>query len=384
MQINKGERLLDNTKSKSEMLFYLGYFLALVASFLKHSMIEIPNSVSIYLNVMSIFIVSFFLLIRGLKKDYFMETLFLVTISIFSFLSIKNIDIVSYIFIIIASQHLEFKKIMQFFFTVIFICLMVVIFLAKLSIIPNLIFYQSDRVRVSLGTIYPTVLASYFFFLILSYLLVREKKVLWIELLIIFLLNLWVLKLTDARSSFLNTTILLIGVSTMKLIRYNLKASKLMRIILRSSVVGVPLLVIYLSYNYRTDSQLYHFLNNALTGRLFYANKAFYMYNINLFGQDILMNGSGRNSLYGHEYFYLDSLAIEQMFSKGLVLLTFYIGATYKILKKFLDNNKWTYAFVLLIITLYDITDNKSFRISFNPMLLALFATVDEYGGDDE
>ncbi|MGX6971785.1 hypothetical protein [Vagococcus lutrae] len=384
MLINSDEITLNKRNLKIDIFFYIGYLLALLASFFKHIMIEIPSSILFAFNLVSIILVCFFMLLKGIKQKYFIATLILMTISVLSFFSIKNIDVASFIFIIIASQNLEFQDILKFYFTVIFSCLMIVVLLSAVSIIPNLVFYQNERVRMSLGTIYPTVFASYFFFLILSYLLIREKNTSWFELVSISILNVLVLQLTDARSAFLNTTIIIIGMVILKLFKYNFKISKLTKIFINSLALLVPFIIVYLSYNYKNNSSLYYFLNNALTGRLYYANKAFYMYNVNLFGQEILMNGSGRNSLYGHEYFYLDSLVIEQLFSKGLILLVFYLTATYKILKKFVNSNRWVYVLAICVVILYDVTDNKSFRISYNPILLALFSQLRMNGGKYE
>ena len=131
----------------------------------------------------------------------------------------------------------------------------------------------------------------------------------------------------------------------------------------------------YLSYNYKFDSRAYVNFDNIFSGRLSLGNQAFSLYDVNLFGQSLLSNGlgGGWRFNYGIDYFYIDALALDLLFGKGLIIFIFYLFEMAKLIFKSAKSKQIVLLIILLLISMYDFTDNKSFRIAFNPFILLMF-----------
>lgn len=378
-------REIEVTKQKrfnlsSSSLFFLSYTLVLVFSFLRNTMFGfyLPSSIYTfvyYLSCMIILIKLLFLDKYTLKKAYLYLGLGLIFASSFYFS--KNPELLSIIFLIMGASNIEFKKIVKTYFIVIGSLISLTFILSLIGKVENLFFIKRETTRYAFGTTYPTVFASFLFFLIISYLYLRQNRIKYREIFVIVGIDFFILKYTDARGVaglilLLCTLLLLI-----KLFRkFDMKMNPFWSNILAITMVLLLFLAIFLAYNYKPYENFYFQLNQLLSGRLHLGNMGFNMYDIKFSGQPLISNGlgGGWNQTYGTEYFYIDALALDLLLGKGLTIFSLYCVGLYNVIYK--SSNKINLFLTVLLITIciYDFTDNKSFRIGFNPFLLMIFS----------
>ncbi|MFB8534483.1 hypothetical protein ACFC6Q_01400 [Enterococcus gallinarum] len=288
----------------------------------------------------------------------------------------KNLEVFLLGVLIIAAHNIKFESIIRTYAYTISTYLVFTIIFSILGFIESLVFVKRDTIRYALGTSYPTVLASFLFFLILCFVYLKRNEISKKFIIFIFIITFSINYFTDARS--VAILLLVSAVSLLILNIFNISSFKInnvFSILLSAFSILIFLLNVYLSYNYKFDSRAYVNFDNIFSGRLSLGNQAFSLYDVNLFGQSLLSNGlgGGWRFNYGIDYFYIDALALDLLFGKGLIIFIFYLFEMAKLIFKSAKSKQIVLLIILLLISMYDFTDNKSFRIAFNPFILLMF-----------
>lgn len=108
-------------------------------------------------------------------------------------------------------------------------------------------------------------------------------------------------------------------------------------------------------------------LNEMLSGRLYYMNRGFIEYGINLFGSPVSFILTG-----GDNYFYIDCSYINIAMRFGVIILIFTIIGIEVLLKRALNDRNMTLLLVIICICLHSITDPQLLSLAYNPFLMLI------------
>ncbi|MFZ8764733.1 hypothetical protein [Enterococcus diestrammenae] len=373
--------IINKKINMNSLLFFSAYAFFIISSFIGESTLSliIPDSLGKMLQVLGI-------MLLGLKffrdKYSYRELLFYIislSLLIIYFLFSGSYDVILFFTLVLAVRNIDFDLVVRFFFLLVLFLLSLVMVLAILKFVPN---YTSIRPtgipRMALGTSYPTVLGAYWFYLscCLVFIFRRSKSVILFFLLV--LIGLFVNYVADSRAAMMLIFLLaLIQLLTIINDKVFFRFIYHIRFVIIALLITFNFLSVLLPYMYqRMPTNLATFLNTLLSNRLVLGNQAFNTYPINFFGNDIIVNGYGNGQIlsYGEKYFYIDTLNIWLLFFKGITALVAYVSLFFTNILKILKNRKIILFLLLSLITLFDFVDNKSFRLSYSPFMLFLFA----------
>lgn len=253
------------------------------------------------------------------------------------------------------------------------LCLLLfVITFSKLGIIQDYLEFSSRGTRHYLGFLYslygPCILLG------ISYcaLMLTEYNKSIIRLLFLFILNIYLYIQTISRLSFF-LTFLTIIFSFAITFDTRLIRNKLLSILMCLSHPIAAISSIVLTALYNPKNLLLSKLNSALTGRLYYGNKAIKSFGYSLFPKKIELIGNGLD-VYGlktiGEYNYVDCLYLQSLLRYGLflfiILLFFLTYAGYCAYKK----RDYVFLLAFSICSLQFMVDDLSILLFFNPILL--------------
>lgn len=367
------------TSINKKIFFNFSYFLIALSTFLQLTVLanDIPDKVFLLMKLVAILslIVKIFL--------DFDETIILsgsiIAVSIVLLINlyyVKNYSFILVWLLMLGSKNVDMKKLIKYNLIATSIVLIVVMILSKINVISNFIYFRdvngTQVTRESLGTIYPTVLGSIIFFLLLQYVYCRKG---WyrVDSVIFLLCGIFVDKLTDNRLVTILCTLMGI-IAFFRLDRLFLKHYRLTKIVSYISIF-LPVGFTMACYYYKWDSTIYSIANQILSGRIYLSWLGFQKYSLKIFAQIIQMNGSGNNRefAYGESYFYLDSLPIYLIINFGIIIFLLYFVYNYGFLKFCQKNNDISLFLILILIIIYDIVDDKSIYVGLNPFVLLLF-----------
>ena len=172
------------------------------------------------------------------------------------------------------------------------------------------------KIRYALGYTYSTFSSNYFFHVTIFYLYLRKHMIKYVELIALFLINLYLYSLTDTRAVFYYSTaaiIVCLFLKVLKIKTYSLFLNKY-SMLFSAIIAGV------LSWSYRYRLPLLDHMNLILTGRLRLGSAAFNNFDITFFGQKIRWIFE-QNMFSELTYNYVDSSYLNILFRFGTIIL---------------------------------------------------------------
>lgn len=366
-----------NTTSIRDFLFFSGFILYLLISFLRGTMVEIDSylltNMLYFATTLAIFKILLFDDIFNLK---YLTYLFFTFILFLICKNAWNFDIYYFFIFILASKNLEYKKILKVFLITISLSLITVSLLSSFDIIENIRVTRKNlpTIRFALGTIFPTDFAGRVFFLILGYITLKDFNISKIEWINLFLITLITYIFTDTR---LVLILMLITLAVLLLKNTIIKIIKKMNIYLINTItVLFNFFIILLGYLYTPSNFIFSKINSLLSGRLALERRAFDDYNITFFGQYIPQRGFGGGQ-HVTDYFFIDSTIIRVTMMFGIFALITFIITFLFLEHKFIKQRSFSMLIVLILILIYASIDNHLFEISYNFIFLSIFANID-------
>ncbi|OFI45908.1 hypothetical protein BG262_06435 [Floricoccus penangensis] len=384
-------RRYSSRYSKPVLLFMLAYFIAFSSDFISMTMFvqKLPGMFFKGMTLLSIAI--------SIYKIYFFDTFKRKEIIIyFTILVILLADYFKYggfvflqLFILaIAARDIDRHTILKFSAVYLFISIFLIFCLSELGVVDNLLFirYLNGRqiIRQSFGTIYPTVFGSMIYFFVLQFVYIKKNNS-YSSVFFIAIVALVINKYTDNRLVFLLLIFLIAYIILNNIFNIEKNNSRVFTSIMKYTFLTfsiiIPIIFVYLCYNYNPSSRFYYELNKLLSNRVYLSWKGFQDYPITLFGQKVAQNGWGglKEVSVGFVYFYLDSLPIKLLLSNGIFMFIIYIVYNFSYLKVLFRNKNIRLAVIIIFIIAYDIIDEKSIRVSLNPFLILSLGYIFDY-----
>lgn len=333
--------------------------------------------------------------------------------------------------LIFLAHGMEFRKILTVHLAVSVVVTLAAVILALSGRIENLTYYQEAhnyRARMAFGFVYPTDFCAHLFFMALSYVWLRLRRIHWIEIAAIAVLGIFSWVGCDARTTALLFALLVLSLGIMKIRSYivssekskktpkfsrhtlpdshtntvgksadNLVTTSESQITWKSSahrrktalftclrnwidrlvVLSAPLfaaIMILMSRFYSESSRFLRLVNKVLNNRLYYAHIGFERYPVRLWAQKVEMRGAGRAVTHSSEYFFLDSSYVNILLRLGLVVLAavlLILVITANRERKTGDHLK---LFLLFLIIIACVIEHHLIEIQTNPFLLLVLA----------
>ena len=281
-------------------------------------------------------------------------------------------------FLIVGAKDVDFDKILKVYL-VIGITVMVAAFGAsQYGMIEDLVYttqrYGKEFFRHSYGIVYPTDYAAHLFFIVLSVVILFEKKMcvmtkVWISLLV----AVSVMMTSNAQTSMISLVVfsILCVVEHVykKQVSFLEKISRWTSILCASVFWG-------LTYLYDASNTLLVKLNGYLSGRLAISSKGLEDYDIKLFGQTIIEEGNGRSTEFREDYFFLDDSYIRILLEYGLIIFVVVLLVFVYTSKKAVKYKRNMIVITLVAICVHSIMEHHLIDLSYNPMMLVLFASL--------
>lgn len=285
------------------------------------------------------------------------------------------------ILILCSSRHAKFDKIAKITVIIEVFVLSLTIVLAKIGIIENYINYEY-RVREYLGFLYalfPSMILFNITCLVIY--LNREKNIKKIiyKVILLFVANVFVYKLTNSRLSFACSIFLLICFCLFKTIPNLLEKIsnwKIYKVLSSYSFIICCILSILIMLVYNPEVTWMNKLSEILGNRIYLMRTSFDRYGFKLFGiKDIAWVGSGLNK-YGKlnlgEYLYVDNLYINILQKFGLFFLIVMLILITVTLLKCHDEKKYLIIFILFLISLRCLIDDLQLHLYYNTFLFII------------
>ena len=375
--IRKSNIILDKEK-----MFLMGFSIYLIQSFLRTTMFTemVPSILFNILRLLGIGLVLFKIIFD--KYTIKKIAVIFITVIMFFFTLIESTYsiLLEYAILIIGAKDVSFKKIINIYFKINMVLLLITIISSKIGIIEDLVYYRAknDRYRHSFGVVYPTDFAAHVFFLCLAYFYLKGKNIKWYQILLVLLSAIFVYYYCDARLD----AICIILVVLMSLVyKFNLINFKnwFIKYGLIFSFLICEILSIYLTINYNPSNSFYAKINDLLSSRLRIGNMMYDEYGIKIFGQKIEDHGYGGSLTFEYDtYNYIDCSYLRILLKYGLatsIILTLF---NLIISKKMYRDQNYDILLILLLISINSIVAQHYIDFSYNFLLLAYLARLED------
>lgn len=315
--------------------------------------------------------------------------------------------------LIFLAHGMEFRKILTVHLAVSLAVTLVTVVLALSGRIENLTYYQEShnyRARMAFGFLYPTDFCAHLFFMTLSYVWLRLRRIRWGEIIAIAVLGIFTWVCCDARTTTLLFALLVLRLGIMKL-RAHMTSSvksadhaacgyRTTRAAQRSAerrtgtvvfsrfrewidwlvVLSAPIfaaMMILMSRFYSESSGFLRFVNRVLNKRLYYGHIGFDRYNVRLWAQNVEMHGAGGAVKRTTEYFFLDSSYVNILLRLGLVVLAAMLMILVITANRERKTGDHLKLFLLFLIIAACVIEHHLIEIQANPFLLLVLAADD-------
>lgn len=291
--------------------------------------------------------------------------------------------LVDLLILILGAYRVNFRNILKTYIAVWSVLLVVTIIGAMTGLAENLVFYQDyvegvgfARERMALGICYPTDLAAYVAFLMLTYVYIREEDITYLEIGIMFALTCATYYITDARTDFV-VMLMLIFLTLVTKIKYTSISKFIKKTAIRKGILTLPIVLAASSWIltgiYDDDSEIWLKIDAVLSGRLAMGKVALHNYNITAFGQYVIEKGFGGSTDWPDNYFFIDCSYISMGIKFGIIFLILIFVIYTIILKRCLDTRKLFWCIVLVVVAIQSATEHHFIQYWYNPFLIVLF-----------
>lgn len=323
------------------------------------------------------------MLAKDIKKKEILAMLVVTFVFMMSHYVSRYDFLVDLLILILGAYRVNFRNILKTYIAVWSVLLVVTIIGAMTGLAENLVFYQDyvegvgfARERMALGICYPTDLAAYVAFLMLTYVYIREEDITYLEIGIMFALTCATYYITDARTDFI-VMLMLIFLTLITKIKYTSISKFIKKTAIRKGTLILPIVLAasswILTWIYDENSEIWLKIDTVLSGRLAMGKVALQNYNITAFGQYVIEKGFGGSTDWPDNYFFIDCSYISMGIKFGIIFLILIFVIYTIVLKRCLDTRKLFWCIVLVVVAIQSATEHHFIQYWYNPFLIVLF-----------
>lgn len=386
MQFNKFRERIINYPITGVKLYYVSFLSLYLIWFFKAT--TYADFISDhFLTRLSYLIIGVLLAKIYLFDDFrlkrFIANTALVVLAVIVWRKSHAIDILIFTTLVLGARGVNFRLVMDWFFKIGLVMVLFTIISSQIGLIKDLTYLRGGVTRHSMGVNYPTDFGAHILYLILAYCYLDFKKISWKSYGVIAAIALLLMVVTQARLDVyaIILTIVIVGIAQLAS-----KGSKLCRDIANFYWI-FPILLAYIAfvsaYFYDSANHLFKVANRIFSERLYLSHQAIDRYGVRLFGNLVSEQGYGGSSGYkvfnhfeaGPSYFYIDSSFIRLLVIYGIVTVLVIVGIMTVVSLRSIIGRDYRLAAIMVVISVSSLIEPHLLDISFNPFLIALFAT---------
>lgn len=384
--------------SRGEFLFFIAlaiYMLAktieLSSVFYEVSMMPSIMKVLRYISYAIIF-VKLLYDAKYLENELLKIVIMVLILGIISLNFGNNILFCSFLFII-AARNLNVEKLIKAAFYIQIVLTICMAGLSYFGVITDWTYNLEGRNRHSLGYLYPSYISSIFFYVTLAYLFMRRKKVRFLEIVCIGILNIIIFHLTDSKTSFAMVFLAIIVLWVIKFCKKRLESGFFSKLIYVYSIPGIAVVSILACYLYNEGNRFLVLINSFINNRLIMGHNALLEHGLSLFGKKIIWTGYGGlgylSSSLQDEYNFVDCSYVKILLDYGVIFFIIMIIGYMLVSKRAIEKNDRYMCMCILFMCIYSMIEPRIIEFGFNPFVLTLSAlfgknTIDDIHENEE
>ena len=372
----------DRTTELGKKLFYASYILMLVRMLITSSMLCVPfHTDTIFFKHVLRVLFWIPILLKIVTQDRFSSRTFLsyaifTCVAMLSLVFNRHFILIDLSILIVGVHGVPMKGVVRtFFYTASILCGMLFL-LSVLGVIENRVTYTGDRPRYSFGSVYATDFAATLFYIELAHAYLKGKKYSVWNFLFWIAVSFFVLHFCVARLDF---ALIFCVAWAMLGIAYSPKlfSARATGAILWGFIPIFCIGSIVLHIVYTPGNDFLSWLNELLSGRLYYGNIVISDYGFSLFGKDIKMQGWGFSTLEWDAelgYYFVDCGWLSIILQYGIVMAAFVCAVYTVVSMRSFKAGDSVLPVILFFIALSSVVDHHILEYWFNPFLLVLNA----------
>lgn len=291
-------------------------------------------------------------------------------------------ELIYLVLLILGAKDISFSKIMKAYTIVAGVLLGATIIAASSGILENISFGEESK--LAFGIVSSTDFAAHVFFFILCWWYVWGKKMRMGAILPILGAAIFTYYYSQARCSTACLVLLAMMIVGDKGIAFYTRKSKakdkvfsILACISACSVQLAAVGTLSLTMLYEFDVNWIQKINQLLSNRLELGKRGMSIYGFCMWGQNVEQRGNWVTGAAIGKYFYLDSSYLQMTVIYGIVISVLLMIAFLTIGYRAYDSKKWTLLWVLVLLAIHGVIEQRLWNIAYCPFLLAVFARLD-------
>ncbi|CAG5241539.1 polysaccharide polymerase [Streptococcus pneumoniae] len=357
-----------------QLLFYVSFIIIVGSKYLRETVFVNAYPLLSELIKVLIIIACIFLLLKYIlephTKKFIIFSIVILTIGVVvSYNSDSFFILMPVVALILNMSNIDITKVIKVWLIEIIALMIFLAICYRLNIVGEVInsAIRSDgKIRYALGYKYSTFSSNYFFHVTIFYLYLRKHMIKYVEIITLFLINLYLYALTDTRAVFYYSTAAIVICLLLKM--FKIKTYSI--ILNKYSMLFSAIIAGVLSWSYRYRLPFFDQLDLILTGRLRLGSAAFNNFHITFFGQKIRWIYE-QNMFSELIYNYVDSSYLNILFGFGIIILLLILVGYYIIGEKKLSRDTY-YTMMIVFLSLHSTFDPQLIDIVYNPAILFL------------
>lgn len=370
---------------KNEQLYLIAFSIYLIKEFLSNTMFKysLPPVLFECLKWSALFLVIIKICFEKYDKSKILIIATAFILVIFASYTSTYKSLFMLLIFVIGAKNVSFKKIAKTYFFIVLPLLFFTIISSKLGIIEDLVYIRGNLKKHSFGVAYSTDFAAYVFYLMASYIYIKDNRISKLEYLLFSLIIVFVYKFCYARLDVGCMIILFLISILLRKNKINFKA-KFVKIILLFSFTLCSLFMFLITYNYDWNNSIHRKIDEIFSGRLTIGKQAMNKYNIKLFGQKIDDHGFGGNTVFKYgQTDYIDCSYLRILLKYGLIVYIILIGISTSCNYKLYQSSNYLLLLLIFVISVNSMIAHHYMDFSYNVTLFAFLATIDDKRKDD-
>lgn len=348
------------------MYFWQLYNILFLTDFAKYHNAELT-----LLRVSGLIIILSSFMILDIKK-FNVRYLFFIMFCVFLLLNNWKIALQSswfdLIIIVFAGANIDFDFFLKRFLAFSVIVYGSIVTLALLKIIPNdMVIIGLARVRYGLDFSWPSYIAHELVTITAAFIWVFKEKANKFILLLLFIINIFVYRLTDTKFPFIIVLCSILAFFVIKKVRFGNRIKKIVHVF----ISVLPGILTFLIYRLSLNSSNHPALDVLFSQRLSLGNQAINQYPIKMFGQPVIVNV--QKSII-QNYFTIDSSYLRYLVCFGLISTLLIVLIMSISIFKILNNKDLFIALVLAIVLIEGFSDPWLFNAGYTPFIILLMS----------
>ena len=306
-------------------------------------------------------------------RFHWQQLLIVTAFFIAMFIVAKNRDgllDINVLLLVFSARDIDFRKLLGTFSVATFLVLCLTIYASQKGMITNMFMNADGGYRFSLGFNYVSFASQRLFFALCTYLMFRDKRISYLELLALLLATIYMYQQTSTSSPFyLSILILAYALFSLKIIKKGFIIENFwMKTIAKYGFVLALIITLY--FCFYSSGNLYHLVDQFTHNRLRLSVDGFRNFGVSWLGQHITFTTTDIFGNFTSNYNFIDSSFVQLLVIDGLVVSAFMLFALTKVMKYFISIQKDIVLACLGIMIIHGMFDPQMLVLRYSPLIL--------------